>query len=131
MLSLHIFADYHLQGVLANLKRKDNWSHNFPGDLFDNKYSYMAALAAHSFEWSVIVMLPCLLSIYHTCTDYSQSNVRTGVIYILFLVLNTMFHYVVDDLKANDKKIGLVEDQCFHVAQILCTWLLWTQSIGW
>ena len=41
-----------------------------------------------------------------------------------FYIVNIMIHSVVDDLKANRKKINLIEDQFIHLVQITVTWFL-------
>lgn len=37
---------------------------------------------------------------------------------------NTVCHMCVDDAKANDKAINLVQDQFAHIVQIIWTWFL-------
>ena len=51
-------------------------------------------------------------------------NHNIPVIYFLFFVLNWIIHSIVDDLKANKKDICLVQDQLFHVIQIVLTWIV-------
>ena len=131
MFFLHVFADYHLQGILATLKQRDKWPQTLPENTFIWKNDYKAALAAHAFEWSFVVTLPCLASIFHVCSDFSWPNIRIGTVYIAWLVLNAILHYIIDDLKANDKSINLITDQLAHVVQVFITWLLWTSWIGW
>ena len=129
MLFLHVFADYHLQGVLATLKQKSSWPQKPQDNIF--RFDYKPALIEHAFEWSFVVMLPCLISIWHACTDLSWPNIRIGAIYLSLLLLNVILHEACDDLKANDKSINLTADQIFHVVQIFVTWFLWTIMIGW
>ena len=43
---------------------------------------------------------------------------------VIALVLNGTIHAFVDDLKANQKKINLVQDQSVHIGQIFLTWLI-------
>lgn len=125
MLALHVFADYHLQGILAQLKQKDWWGKQkecFP--LTKYKDDYKVALACHSFEWSFVVMLPMIYTLIQ--------NVNIGVMicYIALLITNSFLHYTIDDLKANDKSINLVNDQLLHMIQIGVTWALWSIT-GW
>ena len=40
----------------------------------------------------------------------------------IVFVTNLVIHMVVDDLKANRKKINLIQDQSIHMVQILATW---------
>lgn len=133
MLFLHAFADYHLQGILASMKRKKWWEQHIKSDYDREMYSndYKAALITHAFEWAFIVTLPCLGSIYYACVDLSWPNARKGAVYILLLIASTFIHCLVDDLKCNDRKINLIEDQYLHVAQIVVLWLTWTIYIGW
>lgn len=37
---------------------------------------------------------------------------------------NTVGHMCVDDAKANDKVINLIQDQFAHIVQIIWTWFL-------
>ena len=41
----------------------------------------------------------------------------------LIFINNVITHMIVDDLKANDKKINLIQDQIIHMFQILLTWI--------
>lgn len=129
MLFLHVFADYNMQGILAKLKQKENW----PAEFHVSPYrkDYKAALLAHAFEWAFICMLPCLIGIFHSCCDLSWANIRLGTMYIMALLYNIIVHYCIDDLKANDKKINLIQDQCIHIMQLVITWACWTINVGW
>lgn len=40
----------------------------------------------------------------------------------LLLVMNLLIHMLVDDMKANKKKINLIQDQITHMFQIGFTW---------
>ena len=42
----------------------------------------------------------------------------------VIFVLNATAHYIIDDLKANQKKISLWTDQIVHMCQIVVTWLI-------
>ena len=137
MLVLHVFADYTLQGIMASMKQRDWWQketlskHHISVDMTIYKNDYKVALTCHAFEWAFCVMIPMLVSIWHTCTDFSWPNIKVGAVYICLLVLNTWFHYFVDDVKANDKKCNLIVDQVLHVIQIFIAWLIWTAAVGW
>ena len=79
------------------------------------KYSrdYLCALAVHSLEWSIAVMLaPVALGMWR----------HMGVVVTLVL-FNAISHAYVDDMKANRREINLVEDQSIHLVQIACMWL--------
>ena len=109
MLLGHLVADYTLQGWLADGKQKDWWRKIFGGheDAVPDKYKYdyIAALVCHSLYWSIFVCAPF----------YASGYILTAII------LNTVVHAIVDDLKANLKMINLVQDQLIHLVQILLT----------
>ena len=46
-------------------------------------------------------------------------------LYPMLYIANLITHFYVDDLKANKKKINLIQDQCVHMIQILGTWILY------
>ena len=137
MLVLHIFADFTLQGIMAQMKQYDWWKKeflsNYAVDIEGTIYrkDYKAAMLCHSFEWAFCVTLPIMVSIWNTCTDFSWPNIRAGIMFICILIWNTWFHYFVDDTKANDKKCNLIIDQTLHAIQIFITWLSWTAGFGW
>ena len=113
MLFCHIIDDYYLQGWLASAKQKSWWEKNAPDDLYKN--DYRMALFMHSFSWSFVIMLP--LTIY---------TIWMGeTLYPMLYIVNLITHFYVDDLKANKKKINLIQDQCVHMIQILGTWILY------
>ena len=128
MLFLHVFADYQLQGILANMKQKEWWIKQTSNVVEINKSQYKndykAALVAHSLEWSFVVLFPMF---YHA----TKLPIDSIILYVTLLIWNTDFHYMVDDSKANKKMLNLVEDQIMHLGQILVSWLLWTVLIGW
>lgn len=108
MLFLHILADYNLQGILASMKQKEWWINTYKVDINKTKYryDYKAALLAHSFMWSFIICLPFLFY-------------KLDLAFIIVVSINTIIHDIVDDLKANKKKINLIQDQRFHFYQII------------
>nr|DAG49279.1 MAG TPA: hypothetical protein [Caudoviricetes sp.] len=59
MIWLHIYNDYHTQGILAQFKQKKWWEENYPQDLYKNDWKI--ALYEHAFQWSFTVMLPLLV----------------------------------------------------------------------
>ena len=113
MLFCHIIDDYYLQGWLASAKQKSWWEKNAPDDLYKNDYKM--ALFMHSFSWSFMIMLP--LTVY--------TILMGGTWYPTLYVVNLIIHFIIDDLKANKKKINLIQDQCVHIIQIVLTWLLY------
>lgn len=113
MLFCHIVDDYYLQGWLASAKQKSWWEKNAPDDLYKNDYKM--ALFMHSFSWSFMIMLP--LTMY--------TIIMGGTWYFALYIANLIIHFYIDDLKANKKKINLIQDQCVHMIQIVLTWLLY------
>ena len=109
MLLGHLVADYTLQGWLADGKQKSWWKKICGGAIPDKyKYDYIAALYCHALYWSIFVCAPF----------YTSSNLLPAII------LNTAVHAIVDDLKANQKRINLIQDQLIHLVQILITFAI-------
>ena len=73
----------------------------------------------HAFSWAFMVMLPLFFT-----NGFSMNLVTT-----IILLANTIIHFYIDDLKANQDKINLVQDQFFHIIQILVTWLIWINIV--
>lgn len=113
MLFMHIVDDYYLQGILASMKQKTWWQKQESYNDF-YKYDYIVALIMHSFSWAFMVMVPIALVM-----SFSAS-----IWFAITMLANTVVHCVVDDLKANKKKINLVHDQSIHVVQIVITFVL-------
>ncbi len=113
MLFLHLVDDYYLQGWLASAKQKSWWEKNASEELYS--HDYIMALCEHAFSWTFMIMLiPTVFN--YVC------NHNIPVDYFLFFALNWTIHSIVDDLKANKKDINLVQDQLFHIIQIILTW---------
>lgn len=110
MIFCHIVDDYYLQSWLASAKQKSWWKQNSPGKLY--RYDYIAALFMHSFSWSFMIMLIPTVILIITGSKYNP----------IVLIANLFIHMFVDDLKANKKKINLIQDQLFHIVQIILTW---------
>lgn len=110
MIFAHIVDDYYLQGILANLKQK-SWWENQKNYKPMYKYDYIVALIMHAFSWSFMISLPIL---YLGFTKWI----------VVTIILNTIIHGIVDDLKANKHKINLIVDQSIHIAQVVITWIL-------
>jgi hypothetical protein len=108
----HIVDDYYLQGWLASAKQKQWWKDNAPDKLY--RFDYIWALVMHSFSWSFMIMLPCVIAL----------DFNVGVCYVFFLVLNTLLHALIDNAKANLKVINLWVDQLCHMVQIIGTFCL-------
>lgn len=105
MLLAHFFADFHLQGVLADMKQERWWNNS------KNKYDYLAALAIHSAEWTLWMMIPLFL----------LPHLDLGM-FLLLAALNMVVHSLTDNSKANYRDISLVQDQIIHLAQIAFTY---------
>ena len=110
MIFAHIVDDYYLQGILASLKQK-TWWENQKSYKPIYKYDYIVALIMHAFSWSFMISLPIL---YLGFTKWI----------VFSIILNTIIHGIVDDLKANKGKINLIVDQSIHIVQIIITWIL-------
>lgn len=110
MIFAHIVDDYYLQRILASLKQKSWWEkqENYK-PLY--KYDYIVALIMHAFSWSFMISLPIL---YFGFTKWIM----------VAILLNTIIHGIVDDLKANKGKINLIIDQSIHIVQVVITWIL-------
>jgi hypothetical protein len=110
---MHILDDFRLQGILASMKQKSWWKEQKEyKDMY--QCDYLMALAMHSFSWAFMIMLPVAIK---------QGFDITPVFSIVFSV-NMVIHFIVDDLKANKRKINLVTDQLVHLIQILITSLI-------
>lgn len=114
MILCHIIDDFVLQPVcLSNLKRKEWWNQNYNGKLYKNDYKM--ALFIHCLSWSIMIHLPLLVTF-----------VLPWWILLLTISINTLIHYIVDDLKANKYKINLITDQSIHLVQIIITFLIYS-----
>lgn len=111
MIFCHIVDDYYLQGWLASAKQKSWWEKNAPDPLY--RYDYLIALFMHSFSWSFMIMI--IPTIYLI--------IFSGAWYPILFIGNVILHMAVDDLKANKKKINLIQDQSIHMLQIILTWI--------
>lgn len=105
MLLAHIFADFHLQGILADMKQEQWWNNS------KYKYDYLAALVIHSAEWTLWMMIPLFL----------LPHLDLGM-FLLLAALNIIVHSLTDNSKANYKDISLIQDQALHLAQIVFTY---------
>lgn len=123
MIYCHIVDDFHIQGVLANMKQKAWWNEHAADDLY--RRDYIAALAAHSFSWAAAIHIPCF--VYAYVFGYELSAIVPVVIFLTCMI----GHAIVDHTKANLHKINLMQDQMIHVIQILLTWFVWAWHIEW
>lgn len=109
MIFCHIVDDYYLQGWLASAKQKKYWQENAPENMY--KYDYIWALIMHSFSWAFMIMLPIAFT----------KGFDLGVTFLIVFIFNLSIHAIVDDLKANKRKINLWIDQLIHIWQICFT----------
>lgn len=132
MLFLHVFADYSLQGILADMKQKSWWIEKLgmkdAKELVNSKYSkdYLVALITHAFEWTFVVMIPML----YFCVKNS-CEMPMIFAYVFLLVTETAIHAGIDNDKANNKILSLVGDQFLHIVQVFSIWFVWLISFGY
>ena len=110
MIMMHIVDDYYLQGILASMKQKSWWKKQ---SNYSDKYSndYLLALMMHAFSWAFCIMLPIAINL----------KFQVDTFFAIMLGVNFMIHAIVDNFKANELKINLVQDQTIHIIQILIT----------
>lgn len=118
MILFHIIDDFVFQPIcLSKLKQKEWWERNIGtkehGMPLMYKNDYKMALGIHALSWSIMIHLPLFLIASDFWLGFS-------------VIINMIIHCMVDDLKANDKKLNLSEDQAIHMVQILVTFLLFT-----
>ena len=109
---LHLIADFSLQGILADMKRKVWWdSHTSSYNRAKYKNDYQIAMVSHALMWSLVTFLPLAFVV----NKYAFSCI---------VVWNAWIHGTIDHFKANELKLNLVEDQTFHILQIVITILI-------
>ena len=116
MLFCHIIDDFVLQDKFTYLKQKSWWikackDDGLPFDKYKNDYKM--ALFEHSLEWSIAIILP-IIFLYNV----------PGWILLLSVIINTIIHYIVDNAKANQLRLNLIQDQLAHFIQIIVTCML-------
>lgn len=109
MIFLHVIDDFCIQGIMASMKQKSWWQEHPIGSNPKYKNDYIAALFAHSFSWSFMIMIPILI--------WGQWEWP-------ILIANMLTHAVIDNAKANKFQINLIQDQTYHLIQIIATWLV-------
>lgn len=109
MIFCHIVDDYYLQGWLASAKQKKYWSENAPDKMY--RFDYIWALIMHSFSWAFMIMLPIAFT----------RQFKADITFLVMFLVNITIHAVVDDLKANKRKINLWVDQLIHIWQVVFT----------
>lgn len=111
MIFLHILDDFCLQGILASMKQRVWWIRQ-GGYNRIYKNDYIISLIIHSFSWSFMFMLPLMIL---GMNEY---------IYLVLFILNVLLHTIVDHMKCNKLRINLVQDQLFHLFQIVITFIV-------
>ena len=112
MFLCHIIDDFVLQPIcLSKLKQKEWWEHNASSQIYKNDYKM--ALLVHSISWSIMVLLPLMFF----------TEVNSIALFFAFII-NVAIHYVVDNAKANLRKINLCTDQLAHFLQIIITCII-------
>ena len=109
MIFFHILDDFCLQGIMASMKQKSWWQKDPVGSQPKYKNDYIAALFAHSFSWAFMIMIPIMI-----CGQWEWP----------ILIANMLAHAVIDNAKANKFQINLIQDQTYHLIQIIVTWLI-------
>ncbi|MDE7345125.1 MAG: hypothetical protein K2N48_00095 [Muribaculaceae bacterium] len=101
---------------MADMKQKSWWNKYYPEYMGEHgrcKYDYLAALTMHSFFWASAIMFPLFMR------DY----VAAGIPELLW-IFNGICHAYIDNQKANKQSINLVDDQFFHIIQIVFTFVV-------
>ena len=112
MIFFHIIDDYCLQAFCLNtLKQKKFWQENAPEDMYKNDYIF--ALFMHGFSWSMAVHIPLFLTEIYP------------VLFAPSVIINSIIHGYIDNLKANKKKLNLIQDQLLHIGQILIIFIIY------
>lgn len=104
MVLLHVIEDFHMQGIMAQMKQREFWR-EYPEMYADD---WIPVILLHGFEWAMIVSVPCLLASWFDVSAW----------FIVTMVAMGLVHAYVDHLKANRLRITLVQDQAMHIVQI-------------
>lgn len=111
MLWCHIIGDWILQpDIMKNGKCKSWWEENYPDKLYQD--DYMMVLFIHSFLWSITTHIPFILL-------YLLNDMDLGGALIGAILLQTLIHHIIDDVKANEFGISLKTDQQLHMLQVV------------
>lgn len=125
---LHVWSDFYKQGWLAQAKCVNWWLQQNECTYIEDmckpckllplyKNDYWGMLLAHSAHWTFCIMLPIL--IYGVC---KTNNIEFfGFIACFVFIVNSVIHSIIDNLKANLMRINLLQDQTFHLIQIMLT----------
>lgn len=134
MVLLHILEDFHLQGILANMKQKSWWQSECVklGITYDSsKYrrDHIISLIIHALENSIFITLPFIVDgLITTFTTIPNNSFFIGWAFIIFA--NTVVHAIIDDFKCNSKGINLIVDQILHFIFIILFFSLYEKYLG-
>ena len=115
---MHVIDDFVLQKpCLCDLKQKSWWEKQIGYGFSRSDYShdYIMALFMHSVEWAIGMLLPMFLWTAYKGIPFDSLFFWTAC------CVNTVIHAFVDNMKANDLAINLIEDQITHLVQIVVT----------
>ena len=127
IITLHFIADFNVQmgGRLHDLKCKEWWDAQLKNasdyDKDQYKYDYLVALWIHSFVWAAITFAPILW--------LAGDKITTWIVF----GANVVMHGMADNAKANWRCLNLLQDQMFHLAQIILAVLFFykTEALKW
>lgn len=136
MIFFHTIADFNLQtDFMARYKQRRSWLDDEIGRTKKYKNDYKMCLLVHSFSWAFFIHIPIFIYagfMYYVSPAYLlDQNELVGlvIIFILSMYFNTRVHYIIDDMKANQLAINLVQDQVFHLLQMLLTCIVISCSV--
>ena len=133
MVLLHILEDFHLQGILANMKQKSWWQSECVklGITYESsKYrrDHVVSLIVHALENSIFITLPLIIDgLITTFTTNPNNCLFIGWAFIIFA--NTVAHAIIDDFKCNSKGINLIVDQILHFIFIILFFSLYERYL--
>lgn len=128
MILIHVIADFHLQGIMAQMKQKSWWTEQIErAPEKDRKemremygHDHVPVLLLHGFEWTILVSLPILY-----LSDWTLPPIMW-----FFLFCMVAYHALFDHMKCNLDCINLVQDQFLHMLQIVGIWVIWMNIQG-
>ena len=132
MIFMHIFDDFRQPDFLAKYKQKINWQKDEIGNKELYRNDYKACLFIHSLMWSISIHIPIFVFILKIFSDtgfQTLSNMYLLVVLsftVIWLIIDALCHYCIDDMKANKYCINLIIDQFLHLVQIIITFVAWT-----
>lgn len=122
MLFVHVIDDFHLQGILANMKQINWWKKEvykeYKGqrDKFNMYHNdWIPCIIWHAFQWSCMIIIPCIVNNF---------NITNKLYFYIVIFINMIIHAIIDHLKCNKYLINLITDQLCHICQIFITWLI-------